>query len=629
MRRGQVGVRLGQRVPVAARLEQVDRLAQQGGTAVRLAGRGQQAQRHRPGPGTVSSGQPQLLLGPLPGGAGLPDPQVGQGQVGPPGDALLQAGVAFPEQPSAGLEVAQRREGPVGGEEVVTAGAQVLDAEHGAEHRFGHVLFEQFLGLVVGAHGGVRGDRRRQREADENPPALGTQGAERGERALRRGGHVPLEQGDLRPDAAEQGLPRRRPAFHGALEQRVAGLGGDRGPVRVGNREQRHRDQLQVEVVQLVALEGLGDGRRGVVGGLTADQRGHPGGQSAGTGVRLPATRVEAGHGGALAGERHAVEPLPDELHLRDDLGVGGRLRVDEGGDGLGGQFGVALPQQVPQDGGGVPHAQFAGERGLAQRLQMGGGRRRVGAPLRAGECHRQRVAFPLVGAVAQDQTEVVGAALHVVRRQCLFRGGAQDARAPARRDEVRESEVARHVDGGRAGTVQQLGDPAVQPGAGDGVHVLQHRGGGGRVPEDVTVQQARGVEGVDGFLGAGRRGAGQLPHGDGRREGAERGQCPGHPDMAGLAAVQQGQHRLAVGGAGDGRADLGGEVGAVVQQGVDEERAARGGPVVGVADVSGQGPAGLCGEQFADARLRQGSQAYAPVRLAEQLRVRGRAGLA
>ncbi|CAM5714530.1 hypothetical protein SCANM63S_09440 [Streptomyces canarius] len=121
-----------------------------------------------------------------------------------------------------------------------------------------------------------------------------------------------------------------------------------------------------------MTLEGLGDGRRGVVGGLTADERGHPGGRSAGTGVRLPAARVETGHGGALAGERHAVEPLPYELDLGDDLGVGGRLRVDEGGDGLGGQFGVALPQQVPQDGGGVPHAQFAGERGLAQRFQMG-----------------------------------------------------------------------------------------------------------------------------------------------------------------------------------------------------------------------------------------------------------------
>ncbi|WP_449341075.1 hypothetical protein [Streptomyces canarius] len=238
-------------------------------------------------------------------------------------------------------------------------------------------------------------------------------------------------------------------------------------------------------------------------------------------------------------------------------------------------------------------------------------------------------MALPLVGAVAQDQAEVAGAALHVVGGQCLLRGGAQDARAPACRDQVRETEAARHLDGGRAGTVQQVGDPAVQPGAGDGVHVLQHRRGGGRVPEGVTVQQARGVEDVHGFLGAGRCGAGQLSHGDGSRQGAERGQRTGHPDVARLAAVQQGQHRLAVGGAGDGRADLGGEVGAVVEQGVDEERAAGGGPVVGVADVSGQGPAGLCGEQFADARLGQGSQAYASVRLAEQFRVRGRAGLA
>lgn len=378
-------------------------------------------------------------------------------------------------------------------------------------------------------------------------------------------------------------------------------------------------------MVQPVSLQGLGDGRRRLVGGLAADQGRHPRGQSAGVGAHRAGTRVETGGRDTLAGQRHAVEPLPYELHLGDDLRVGGRLDAHQRGHGLGRQLGVAPPQQIAQDGGGVPHAQLAVQRGLAQRFQMGAGRRRVGTPLGAGQGHRQGVALALVGADPQDHAEIGGAALHVVGGQCLFGGGAQHARAPGRRHEVRGVQLPCHLDGGGAGTIQQMGDPAVQVGAGGGVHVLQHGRGGGGVPEGVTVQQAGVVENGDGFLGAGGRGAGQLRDGGGRRRGAERGQGPGHPDLTGLAAVQQGQYGLAVGGAGDGRADLGAEAGAVVQQGVHEQRAAGGGPVVGVGHGSRQGAAGLGGEQFADAGLRQRGEPYPPVRLAQQLGVRGR----
>ncbi|MFD0392427.1 hypothetical protein ACFQ3Z_04920 [Streptomyces nogalater] len=109
----------------------------------------------------------------------------------------------------------------------------------------------------------------------------------------------------------------------------------------------------------------------------------------------------------------------------------------------------------------------------------------------------------------------------------------ARSSRAPVRRYEIRGVQLPCHLDGGGAGTIQQLGDPAVQLGAGCGVHVLQDGRGGGGVPEGVTVKQPGGVEDGDGFLGAGGRGAGQLRDGGARCRGAERGEGPGHPDLA------------------------------------------------------------------------------------------------
>ncbi len=91
---------------------------------------------------------------------------------------------------------------------------------------------------------------------------------------------------------------------------------------------------------------------------------------------------------------------------------------------------------------------------------------------------------------------------------------------------------------------------------------------------------------------------------------------------MPWLAAAHDRQHRLAVGGAGDGTVHVTAEAGAVVQQGVRQQGVAGGGPVEGAAHHGGPRGRRLGGDQFADAPLGQGAQTHPAVRPADQFGV-------
>lgn len=95
---------------------------------------------------------------------------------------------------------------------------------------------------------------------------------------------------------------------------------------------------------------------------------------------------------------------------------------------------------------------------------------------------------------------------------------------------------------------------------------------------------------------------------------------------MARLTAVHERQHRLAVGGAGDGPVDVVAEAGAVVQQGVHQQGVAGCGPVEGAAHPGRQGGTRLRVEEFADAPLRQRTETGPAVRSADEFGVSGRA---
>ncbi len=237
-----------------------------------------------------------MLLGEHPALGGPAQARQGERRLDPPRHERRQVDLPGGHQTPAGQQVVERGVQPSGRQPLLATRVEVLQAETGLEHRVrdrrgdlvGGVVAGLIMGVIAGlvaslvgevAAGDRQGhDQRRQRPADADPPRPRGDERQRLPGVTLRRRRVALVHRDLRADAREHRLPRRRPPQRGIAQELVTPGRGDVGAFGVDQHEQRPLQRAQGHVVERGGLQHpLGGTDRVLVGAGAQDvgQRRH------------------------------------------------------------------------------------------------------------------------------------------------------------------------------------------------------------------------------------------------------------------------------------------------------------------------------------------------------------------
>ncbi len=301
MRPAQLGQCAGEFQPVAAGPQLLGGADQQPGALRRVQGRGEHAQGQAVRPGRLGAELGQLVLHQFPGPLRLAQAQPGGGGVTAPGHQRRQVHVPADRHLAARQEIAQRGLGVAGGQEVLTARLEVVQAEAGLEHDIRHGHPQLGGGLVVTAHRGQRQHQVGQGQPHGDPPRPGRDAVERPGDLVRGRGQIAPAEGHGGPHGGEHALPGRCLPAGGLPEQHVRPVRRLVQLVRVDQRHQRDLDAPEGPVGQPGQLQDLlGPGDQVLVR-AAGQRRGEHG-------DRLE-LRVDGDRGAHLLGHRGRVLP--------------------------------------------------------------------------------------------------------------------------------------------------------------------------------------------------------------------------------------------------------------------------------------------------------------------------------